>query len=277
MYTTNHEKEKMTLITEDFSRYNGPGTDLRKAQLRMLEILKVLDAICRKHEICYWLDYGTLLGAVRHGGFIPWDDDLDVSIWKKDYKRLYAILEKELPDYLVCQDWRNESKIFMKSLKIRDLNSYYIEPGHQKGDLKYQGIFIDVFQVEKIPGVSFRHWISNIYGKSFRQKRNMSSKSSSKLKALVVWPVAVFLEQISRFFAFITKSNRIANVYGGLNFKCTHPMNTIFPLQEIKFEDATFFAPADFDSYLKEIYNDYMVIPPVEKRAIHASQIQFIQ
>ena len=83
---------------EDFSKYNGEGTMLRKAQLRMLDILIAVDKICRKHNIPYWLDYGTLLGAVRHGGFIPWDDDLDISMMKEDYDRFLTIASKELPE-----------------------------------------------------------------------------------------------------------------------------------------------------------------------------------
>ena len=70
------------------SEYNPDGSILRTVQLNLLDILIEFDRICRKHHIDYWLEYGTLLGAERHGGFIPWDDDLDVSILKKDKKRL---------------------------------------------------------------------------------------------------------------------------------------------------------------------------------------------
>ena len=82
---------------EDFSKYNGEGTILRKAQLRMLDMLIEVDKICRKYNIQYWLDFGTLLGAVRHQGFIPWDDDLDICVLRKDYKRLRKVLIAELP------------------------------------------------------------------------------------------------------------------------------------------------------------------------------------
>ena len=93
---------------EDFAKYNGEGTPLRKAQLCMLNILIEIDRICRKHDIPYWLDSGTLLGAVRHGGFIPWDDDVDIAIMRSDYPRLKEYLTEELPKDLILQDSINE-------------------------------------------------------------------------------------------------------------------------------------------------------------------------
>ena len=88
---------------EDFSCYNGEGTELRKMQIRILEIMVEIDKLCRKHDIKYWLDGGTLLGAVRHGGFIPWDDDLDICMMQEDYEKFIEIAPKELPEHLLLQ------------------------------------------------------------------------------------------------------------------------------------------------------------------------------
>ena len=81
-------------------RYNPDGSLLRRQQLRMLDILVEVDRICKKHHIEYWLSSGTLIGALRHNGFIPWDDDLDIEMMRKDYLRLLEVLPKELPDWL---------------------------------------------------------------------------------------------------------------------------------------------------------------------------------
>ena len=89
---------------EDFSKYNPENSTLRQAQLRMLDMLVEVDKICRKHNIPYWIDYGTLLGAVRHKGFIPWDDDIDICVMNEHYDKLRRLLMDELPEQFVCQN-----------------------------------------------------------------------------------------------------------------------------------------------------------------------------
>ncbi|MBR5957646.1 MAG: LicD family protein, partial [Salinivirgaceae bacterium] len=90
------------------AKYNPEGSQLRQIQNRELDILIEFDRICRKHNIDYWLDSGTLLGAVRHGGFIPWDDDIDVCVLKKDRKRLRKAMNTSLSqDYEYSEYGRN--------------------------------------------------------------------------------------------------------------------------------------------------------------------------
>ena len=84
-------------------RFNPEGSLLRRQQHRMLEMVVELDRVCRKHNIPYFLYGGTLLGAVRHNGFIPWDDDLDVGLLREDYLRLLKVLPEELPSHIVLQ------------------------------------------------------------------------------------------------------------------------------------------------------------------------------
>src|SRR5690554_4949476 len=111
-------------MIEDFSEINGEGTTLRKAQLRVLDIFIEVENILRNHNIDYWLIGGTLLGAVRHGGFIPWDDDLDISIEYKDLKKVRKLLKKELSEKYAIQDYKSDRNYYIDSIfKIRDKNS----------------------------------------------------------------------------------------------------------------------------------------------------------
>ena len=105
---------------EQLRAFSQPN--LRVCQLRQLEILKVIDGICRKHGISYWLDGGTLLGAVRHGGFIPWDDDIDIAMDYQDMKRFARIAQGEMPDGLFLQTPTTDPNVKEQMVKIRDLN-----------------------------------------------------------------------------------------------------------------------------------------------------------
>ena len=115
-------------MEEDFSKYNGEGTDLRKAQLRMLDILIEVDKVCRKHQIPYWIDFGTLLGAVRHRGFIPWDDDIDICVLNEYYGVLRQALIDELPGQYAFQDSKTDPNAFFYYGRVRDKNSYCYYP-----------------------------------------------------------------------------------------------------------------------------------------------------
>lgn len=105
------------------AKYNPEGSDLRRAQLRMLDMLLYLDKVCKENEIEYWLGYGTCLGAVRHSGFIPWDDDLDICVFEKDFQRLKTILLKEAhPLYqLQCKD--TDTNFFQFWIRLKDIKS----------------------------------------------------------------------------------------------------------------------------------------------------------
>ena len=129
------------------NKYNPEGSNLRELQHRMLEILKEVDRICRKHNIQYWLSSGTLLGAIRHGGFIPWDDDLDIEMLRQDYLKLMDILPNELSKDMVLQtDMTDQNYVYLYA-KVRDVNSYIKEECILNRKFAYQGAFIDIFQI----------------------------------------------------------------------------------------------------------------------------------
>jgi lipopolysaccharide cholinephosphotransferase len=276
MYSLCVEKQLKSAMIEDFSVYNGENTELRKAQMRMLEILVHVSAICDKHAISYWIDYGTLLGAVRHKGFIPWDDDLDISVLKKDYKKLSILLKQELPQHLAFQDWKNEKKLTVKAAKIRDKKSYYDDGLTKRGEMKYQGIFIDVFPVEFIASFKIKRCIDFFYGRSFRRLRGLNSSKSEYLLACLIWPFAVCMAFGFRLFSLASQAKTLANIHGGLNLPVYHKERDIFPLKKISLEGKEFSCPNDCDTFLRSIYGDYMKIPPKEKRQVHANSIEFL-
>ncbi len=120
-------------------------SQLRECQLKQLSILKEVDRICRKYNLIYWLDGGTLLGAIRHKGFIPWDDDLDIAMPIDDFEKFKKIVQKELPESLFFQTKETDPSTPHHFAKIRDLNSFFVEYGDDFTKPYQKGIYIDIF------------------------------------------------------------------------------------------------------------------------------------
>lgn len=262
----------MNANQEDFSKYNGEGTTLRKAQLRMLEILIEVDKICKKHNIQYWLDFGTLLGAVRHGGFIPWDDDLDITVMRKDYKRLRKVLQEELPEQFVFQDWTTEKYYPCSFGKVRDKKSQIIDP-LWKDEVKEKGIYIDIFPIEK-GYYKFKRIFDPLYNGVFmRKQRHLKCSKGVYLLACAMWPITLCVKSLLRFFVHASSPTTYIYSYGVTVYPSQIEEKYIFPLKNIFFEGMEFPVASNPDAYLKKLFGNYMQIPPVEERRQHAINI----
>lgn len=240
-------------------QYNPVGSSLRNLQIRMLEILKCIDHICKKHNIPYWLSSGTLLGAVRHGGFIPWDDDVDIELMRDDYVKLLEILPKELPKEYVLQTTYTDSGYVYLYAKIRDTHSHIEEKCIFNKHFQYNGAFIDIFPLEptipslsKIASVLYNRLCLSLIKK---QKIIFLYKCNLILLNKIIFPIFRLITALS------TKTN-IHYIYGVGFLNESRRKNEIFPLKKIVFEEHEFNAPCNNDAYLRRLYgNDYMSIP----------------
>lgn len=256
---------------EDFSCYNGEGTTLRKVQLRILEIMVEIDKICRKHDIKYWLDGGTLLGAVRHGGFIPWDDDLDICMMEEDYKKFIEIAPKELPKHLLLQLPELDPSYTFELCKVRDKNSIFITQ-HEDFTKQYaKGLYVDIFDAMPYPKVSKKilkplmKWMAKTHF-FFTVKQDVTLKN---FIATLTFPLLnVFLQGIWGIICLKPKTkigkNKFRNTYGTY-----YEPNDIFPLKDIDFEGKKLMAPQDPNGVLSSIFGEYMTIPKKEQRVSH--------
>ena len=131
--------------------------DLRQAQKIMLYIMKKIHEVCVKHNIKYWLDYGTLLGAIRHDGFIPWDDDLDICMMREDYEKFNKVAQAELGDEFFWQTPETDTDLCYEYGKVRLNGTLWQETVWMHTDkLKNYGLFIDVvFSRKKILLICF--------------------------------------------------------------------------------------------------------------------------
>ena len=258
---------------EDLSKYNPEGSTLRKAQLRMVEILTEVDKICRKHKIDYYLDWGSLLGAVRHGGFIPWDDDLDITIRGKDVNRLRKLLQTELPSNLCYQDYHTDWNYPVPMGKVRDKKSIFDDPYLKK--VRERGIYIDIFGVEPIIPLPLKKLIDFVYIRCIRGVHNYSDRFIEKLLGYLCYPLTILCVWMCRMWAKMVELRHWGHQYGWKS-KLYVAEDIIYPVREIQFEGHTFFAPNDYDAYLKNLYGDYMQIPPEDKRVTHLATITFL-
>ncbi len=129
---------------------------LRAVQLKQLGILCEIDRICRKAGIDYWLDGGTLLGAVRHGGFIPWDDDIDIAMRLADLPRFVEAARRELPPHLLMQTPDTDRDVRMPIFKVRDTNSFLVEAADDFTRGYAKGLYVDIFPMMPYPAFSRR-------------------------------------------------------------------------------------------------------------------------
>lgn len=248
--------------------------ELRACQLKQVTILEEIDRICRKHHIEYWLDGGSLLGAVRHGGFIPWDDDIDIAMRLEDAERFKQIAPQELKKDFFLQTQATDPEYKVPICKVRELNSLIIEPREDLFADYQKGLFVDIFPFIDYPSVS---------PKTVRKLTKGICKSRSILHTQHYYSMRSFGEFFyfgaeylifRALWWFMEKTHRkntyMSNILINNGYGIMHRKDSIFPLREIEFEGKKFLAPCNPDAYLKDLYKNYMEIPPVEKRKNHS-------
>lgn len=251
---------------------------LRQLQLTMLEMLKMFDAFCRKNDIKYSLYAGSLLGAVRHQGFIPWDDDLDVCMSRAEYDRFIALWEKEKPEGFILQNKENTPAFGQNFTKLRKEHTTFLQEQWEAG--KYHtGVFLDIFPMDRIPDgklarAIFR-WNCMRYQLLTREfvppKAGTIVRLGSKL--ILLCTPKFCREQIRR--NILKKIIRYNNRYhleivatetlGAL--KKTYASDLLDSYVDLPFEDGTFMCFAGWDDHLRRKFGDYMQLPPEEERA----------
>ena len=251
-------------------KYNPEGSLRRKVQLRLLDMLIYFDKVCKEINVDYRLDSGNILGAVRHGGFIPWDDDLDVAIEDYgDYKRLCKYLKTHPHPQFVLQDDTTDQGHIKYWNTLRDLKSEYIhlEEGEDLLDkmLKYRGLQIDIFPFEAgvIPSLYFRYANLNRKEKwALLEHKHCKVKIIRLFRKKIINPL---LHIASRLFG----DKRFYMYSYGAAFKARIPKEVLLPHRPIMFEGLEFSGPADPLKYCEVVYGNYMDLPPVEKRDHH--------
>ena len=247
--------------------------NLRICQQKQLEILIEIDRICTRQGIEYWLDGGSLLGAVRHKGFIPWDDDIDIAMTLEDFRKFETVAPRELPSHLFLQNRQTDAGVREPITKIRDLNSLYIERADTFETDYSKGIFVDIFPFVDYPNLppAWTKHIAKGISKSYSVLHRMHYYSFRSF-AEFFWFGGKYclLNSLWRFAGLWGKKTRCSDIPVLNGRGVSFDKKAIKPLKKILFEGREFPCPCDVHSYLTDLYGDYMTVPPVGKREFHA-------
>ena len=249
---------------------------LKKLQETEIEILDYLDEICKKHKLKYFLMYGTLLGAVRHKGFIPWDDDIDVGMLREDYEKLIKILVKEKHDKFEIDCINVNKNYYLPFIKIKNCKTLFQE----KNSVDYngnKGIWIDIFPFDNYPDVNLKkfdiikgRFILAMY--SVMINRSLNYKTSKRISIISKFINNKGCINLINKFTKNKKDTKYIMFYSinGINDTKIFNKKDIFPLKKIKFEKKEYYAPKNHNKILEQTYgNDFMELPPIEKRITH--------
>lgn len=270
--------------------YELNDEEKKKLKSVLLEIYKDIKNVCDKHGIVVMLSGGSCLGAVRHKGFIPWDDDLDLMMSRKDYDKLKDVFDVELSEKYIISVPRMSEESVALSMRIIKKGTINLGVNDFNPDAE-NGISIDVFPIEKLPDNRIlrilKCWyldilrICVISSSIFLTKNQLLKKSLANRKAYyyVRCFIGFFFSLLGRkrlydYFDRVA-SNSKGKYYStiatgrGMSRKECIPTNVFFPTKKVFFEGIESSIPNDADKYLSNLYGDYMKIPPVEKRERH--------
>ena len=246
--------------------------DLRSLQLKILEIVKYFDQLCTENNIEYYILYGSAIGAVRHGGFIPWDDDFDVGMTYENYLKLLDVCEKKLDKkkyFLQTPD--NEENYYLSFAKLRDITTTLIEEGNKDTDITY-GVYIDIFPFVGVPKGKIKRALLKI-NHAFVLSANINI-INNKILATLFRIILKFVGK-KRILKICYKNcvkyscNDYEDwccIFDGDGFEKNFTTKAIMGKpQKMKFEDTMLPVPYDTDKYLRSFYGDYMKIPSKEE------------
>jgi len=250
----------------------------RPLQMKLLEVVEMIDKMCQAHGLRYYLADGSLLGAVRHKGFIPWDDDMDIAMPRSDYEQLILHSKEWLPDGYEFVCFENDNSYPLHFGKIQDINTTVIEKSYRQ---YLAGVYVDVFPIDGAPEGKFAQ---KCYNRKFRKlkkrlyfitrdpyKHGHGPRSWIPLLIKKIYSLKSTQEKIKRVmtkYPFESSRMVVVNHNDGLGGMVDREKVLGYPTP-IAFEGKKLMGMKDNDAYLTSLFGDYMTPPPEDKIHTH--------
>lgn len=271
--------------------------NIKVLQTEELKVMKIIKEICEKENIRYFMIGGTLLGAIRHSGFIPWDDDVDLAMPRKDYERFLEVSNKYLPSNIFVQNFRTDDKYRYYITRVLNKNILVEEKRFIGVDTPQAYASVDIFPIDGSPNIKFfrnihyfrvmirRFLMSLCYRDTIDKERKRSKMENLLLNILIKIP----FERIISPNKIKESLDKLLKKYGMENSLYSGTIMGAYRIREMvptvmfgnpklyKFEDDTFYGPELVDEYLKHMYGDYMKLPPKEQQKTHYTNITIVK
>ncbi len=256
---------------------------MNEMQKKLLEILKWTDTFCRENDIRYYMVGGTMLGARRHKGFIPWDDDIDIGMPRADYERFYALMKKSDTGNYIAESMKDGNKDYVYPyIKIYDTKTTLTENTRYKTK---RGLFIDVFPIDGVGNTinesqkrynRIKKYINLFFAKicAVRKGRRLYKNISIiLLRCLPEFLIShkKLSKKVDKFcveFSF-DNSKYAGNIWGNWGIREIMEKEIFGVPKEYDFEGLKVLGVQDSDKYLTNLYGDFMKLPPVEEQKTH--------
>lgn len=278
-----HEAKDLHRITPE---------ELKALQSHLLKMYKDIEAVCDKHGLTVMLAFGSVLGAVRHGGFIPWDDDLDLLMPRKDYDKFINEYAKELPDNYIVYAPNSQNGPTYRFGKVIDKSTLLLSAGEELIPNRHQGIYIDIFPLEYITNNT---WVNNIkkmvcmflmYTASSVDQFKENSPSYRKLMSgnkaakanywfRMVWggcfsflKPTIWYNLCDKFCRNDKKTEFVDYVAANYQWK-PKPINMFLPVRKTNFEGTVAYLPNQPVKFLETVFGNWQRVPPESERWEH--------
>lgn len=260
-------------------------SNLEHLQKVILSIIKDIDTLCKKNEIDYYLLGGSAIGAIRHHGFIPWDDDLDIVMDDKNYKKFIRVCEEQIDKkkYFFQESYKDWPMPYSK-LKLR--GTVLKEPSGYVNDRGEEGIYVDVFKLENAPsskiGQMWQYFCAKYLLCNCLMHRGWEHPTLLK-KLMMIASLPLNIGFVRRFFKYQVEKYNEREVDYRLFFAGRYRFSTSFYHKSIlgkpifvPFEDTVLPVPEKYDEWLRQIFGDYMQLPPIEQQVgLHLIDVDF--